>query len=137
MGGVRPVRSAITGAAGVTPLSFEYKLLHAARARRRRSVLPEGTDERILRATEILLIILGFGLIATELFLTPGTFVAGILGVLSVIAGIVLSFQSFAVPTTDRSSSTSVSENITKVGPYICSRAMAIAWVWPSISSCT
>lgn len=39
----------------VTPLMFEYDLIDRARARRRRLVLPEGTEERILRATEILL----------------------------------------------------------------------------------
>jgi phosphate acetyltransferase len=39
----------------VTPLMFEYDLIDRARSARRRLVLPEGTEERILRATEILL----------------------------------------------------------------------------------
>ncbi|HEX6500865.1 MAG TPA: phosphate acetyltransferase [Micromonosporaceae bacterium] len=39
----------------VTPLMFEYELISRARAARRHVVLPEGTDERILRAAEILL----------------------------------------------------------------------------------
>jgi len=39
----------------VTPMMFEYKLLERATADRRHIVLPEGTDERILRAGEILL----------------------------------------------------------------------------------
>lgn len=39
----------------VTPLMFEYELLDRARAARKHIVLPEGTDERILRAAEILL----------------------------------------------------------------------------------
>jgi phosphate acetyltransferase len=39
----------------VTPLMFEYELISRARSLRRHVVLPEGTDERILRATEILL----------------------------------------------------------------------------------
>jgi phosphate acetyltransferase len=39
----------------VTPLMFEHDLLQRARADRRHIVLPEGTDDRILRATEILL----------------------------------------------------------------------------------
>jgi phosphate acetyltransferase len=39
----------------ITPLMFEYELIDRARARRRRLVLPEGTDERILRAAEIVL----------------------------------------------------------------------------------
>ncbi|MDP6542619.1 MAG: phosphate acetyltransferase [Phycisphaerae bacterium] len=40
----------------MTPLMFQYELLHRARADRKRIVLPEGTDPRILRATEILLL---------------------------------------------------------------------------------
>ncbi|MCL7456603.1 phosphate acetyltransferase [Micromonospora echinofusca] len=39
----------------VTPLMFEYDLIDRARTRRRHLVLPEGSEERILRATEILL----------------------------------------------------------------------------------
>jgi len=40
----------------VTPLMFEFALLDRARAQRRRIVLPEGDDERILRAAETLLL---------------------------------------------------------------------------------
>jgi phosphate acetyltransferase len=39
----------------VTPLMFEYGLLERARADRRRIVLPEGGDDRVLRAAGILL----------------------------------------------------------------------------------
>ena len=39
----------------VTPLMFEYDLLDRARAARRHIVLPEGDDERILRAADTLL----------------------------------------------------------------------------------
>ncbi|HEY2792999.1 MAG TPA: phosphate acetyltransferase [Micromonosporaceae bacterium] len=39
----------------VTPLMFEYQLISRARASRRHVVLPEGTEERILRAAETLL----------------------------------------------------------------------------------
>ncbi|MFD2767298.1 phosphate acetyltransferase [Micromonospora eburnea] len=39
----------------VTPLMFENDLIDRARTRRRRLVLPEGAEERILRAAEILL----------------------------------------------------------------------------------
>ncbi len=39
----------------VTPMMFEYELLERAAANRKHIVLPEGTDERILRAAEILL----------------------------------------------------------------------------------
>jgi phosphate acetyltransferase len=41
--------------ARVTPLMFEFDLLDRARANRRRLVLPEGGEERILRAAEVLL----------------------------------------------------------------------------------
>jgi phosphate acetyltransferase len=39
----------------VTPLMFEHTLLDRARSQQRHIVLPEGTDERILRAADILL----------------------------------------------------------------------------------
>jgi phosphate acetyltransferase len=39
----------------VTPLMFEYTLLDRARSQQRHIVLPEGTDERVLRAADILL----------------------------------------------------------------------------------
>ncbi|MGI8574992.1 MAG: phosphate acetyltransferase [Egibacteraceae bacterium] len=38
----------------VTPLMFEYELVERARADRRRIVLPEGDDDRVLRAAELL-----------------------------------------------------------------------------------
>jgi phosphate acetyltransferase len=45
----------VARSARVTPLMFENDLIDRARAERRHLVLPEGTDERILRATETLL----------------------------------------------------------------------------------
>ncbi|MFJ3247566.1 phosphate acetyltransferase [Streptomyces sp. NPDC086782] len=39
----------------VTPMMFEHQLLEQARHDRRRVVLPEGTEERVLRAAEVLL----------------------------------------------------------------------------------
>ncbi|MEV7197882.1 phosphate acetyltransferase [Streptomyces sp. NPDC093510] len=39
----------------LTPMMFEHKLLERARADRRRVVLPEGTEERVLRAADVLL----------------------------------------------------------------------------------
>ena len=39
----------------ITPIMFEYALFERARSDRKRIVLPESADERILRATEILL----------------------------------------------------------------------------------
>jgi phosphate acetyltransferase len=45
----------VTPSDAVTPLMFEHTLLDRARSERRHIVLPEGTDERILRAAETLL----------------------------------------------------------------------------------
>ena len=45
----------VTRSSRVTPLMFEYDLIDRARAHRRRLVLPEGTEERILRAAETVL----------------------------------------------------------------------------------
>lgn len=39
----------------VTPLMFEYELFERARAKRKHIVLPEGTDDRVLKATDILM----------------------------------------------------------------------------------
>jgi phosphate acetyltransferase len=48
-------RLSVARSARVTPMMFEHALLERARADRRRIVLPEGTEERILRAAEVLL----------------------------------------------------------------------------------
>jgi phosphate acetyltransferase len=40
----------------MTPLMFEYELLQRAKAQKQHIVLPEGSEERILRAAEILLL---------------------------------------------------------------------------------
>ncbi len=49
-------RLSMTHLLRVTPLMFEYKLIHQAKSDRRHIVMPEGTEERILRAAEILLL---------------------------------------------------------------------------------
>ena len=49
-------RLLITRSHRVTPIMFEYELLQRARADRKHIVLPEGTEERMLRAAEILLL---------------------------------------------------------------------------------
>jgi phosphate acetyltransferase len=45
----------VSRSARVTPMMFEYDLIYRARTDVRRLVLPEGTDERILRAADIVL----------------------------------------------------------------------------------
>jgi phosphate acetyltransferase len=45
----------VTRSTRVTPLMFEYDLVERARAAPRHLVLPEGTDDRVLRAAEIVL----------------------------------------------------------------------------------
>jgi phosphate acetyltransferase len=46
-------RVAVMRSERVTPLMFQHELLSRARAQRRHVVLPEGTEERVLRAAEI------------------------------------------------------------------------------------
>src|SRR5919204_5415163 len=48
-------RIALERPARMTPIMFEYELIERAKAQRKHIVLPEGEDERILRAAEILL----------------------------------------------------------------------------------
>jgi phosphate acetyltransferase len=48
-------RIALARPARVTPLMFEYELIERAKADRKHVVLPEGDDDRVLRAAEILL----------------------------------------------------------------------------------
>ncbi|MFI0897971.1 phosphate acetyltransferase [Streptomyces sp. NPDC020983] len=48
-------RLSVARSARVTPMMFEHALIERARADRRRIVLPEGAEERILRAAEVLL----------------------------------------------------------------------------------
>ncbi len=47
-------RISTTRSTRVTPLMFEYELIHKARAKRQHIVLPEGIEPRILLASEIL-----------------------------------------------------------------------------------
>lgn len=47
-------RVSMTRSDRLTPLAFEYGLIQRARAHKRHIVLPEGAEERILRAAEIL-----------------------------------------------------------------------------------
>jgi phosphate acetyltransferase len=54
-GGDLAARLDIARSMRVTPMMFEYELISRARSARRHVVLPEGTEERILRAAEILL----------------------------------------------------------------------------------
>jgi phosphate acetyltransferase len=49
-------RISTTQSTRVTPLMFEYELIRKARVQRRHIVLPEGTEPRILLATEILVL---------------------------------------------------------------------------------
>jgi phosphate acetyltransferase len=49
-------RIAVTRSERVTPLMFQYELIRKAKQQRKHIVLPEGTEERILRAAEIVLL---------------------------------------------------------------------------------
>ncbi len=54
---IKRIEEKITTASSqtITPMMFEYNLFERARSNRKKIVLPESEDERILRATEILL----------------------------------------------------------------------------------
>jgi len=68
----------------LTPIMFEYKLFELARLNRRKIILPESSDERILRAAEIILrrevadiILLGNAERVTEHYLRLGLDLSG------------------------------------------------------------
>ncbi|MGW6454852.1 phosphate acetyltransferase [Streptomyces sp. NPDC055078] len=48
-------RLAVARSGHVTPMMFEHELLEQARSERRRVVLPEGAEERVLRAADVLI----------------------------------------------------------------------------------
>ncbi|MFI6474410.1 phosphate acetyltransferase [Streptomyces sp. NPDC050516] len=48
-------RVSVARSGRVTPMMFEHELLEQARSNRRRVVLPEGTEDRVLRAADVLL----------------------------------------------------------------------------------
>jgi membrane-bound serine protease (ClpP class) len=51
--------------------------------------------------TELLLLLGGFALIAVEIYVLPGTFIAGLLGLGLLLAALTLSLQGFTVPNPD------------------------------------
>ncbi|MET9482010.1 phosphate acetyltransferase [Streptomyces sp. NPDC006638] len=48
-------RMSVARSGRITPMMFEHELLEQARSHRRRVVLPEGSEERVLRAADVLL----------------------------------------------------------------------------------
>jgi membrane-bound serine protease (ClpP class) len=52
----------------------------------------------LAEAPEILLFVVGVGLVAAEIFLWPGTLISAIAGIVCILAGLVLSFQPFSWP---------------------------------------
>jgi phosphate acetyltransferase len=49
-------RAAVTPSGRITPLMFQYEIVRRAKQRRKHIVLPEGSEDRILKAAEILLL---------------------------------------------------------------------------------
>jgi len=77
-------RMRLARSAAVTPLMFEHELMERARADRRRIVLPEGTEPRVLRAADIILrrgvadiVLLGERAELTELAARVGADISG------------------------------------------------------------
>jgi membrane-bound serine protease (ClpP class) len=56
----------------------------------------------LAEVTEVLLVVLGFGLIAVEIFVVPGTLIAGVAGAAAVIGGLVMATQQTLLPQPDR-----------------------------------
>jgi len=56
----------------------------------------------LAEVTEVLLVVLGFGLIAVEIFVLPGTLIAGVAGAAAVIGGLVMATQQTLLPQPDR-----------------------------------
>jgi membrane-bound serine protease (ClpP class) len=52
----------------------------------------------LAEVTDVLLIVVGFGLLAMEVFVIPGSMLCGILGVVGIVAGIVLASQQTFLP---------------------------------------
>jgi membrane-bound serine protease (ClpP class) len=48
--------------------------------------------------TELILLLAGFGLFMIEIYVLPGTFIAGVLGLILMVAALTLSLQGFTVP---------------------------------------
>lgn len=69
----------------------------------------------IAEAQEILLFFAGLALIAVEIFVFPGTFVFGALGLCCAVAGLFLSFHGFALPSNEFERETV----ITNVGAFL------------------
>lgn len=56
----------------------------------------------LAEVTELLLVVLGFGLVAVEIFVLPGTMIAGVAGAVAVIAGLVMAAQQTLLPDPSR-----------------------------------
>ena len=56
----------------------------------------------LAEVTEVLLVVLGFGLIAVEIFVLPGMLIAGVAGAAAVIGGLVMATQQTLLPQSDR-----------------------------------
>ena len=48
--------------------------------------------------TDVLLVVMGLGLIFTEIFIVPGTIIAGAAGGLLLVAGLIMAMQDFVIP---------------------------------------
>ncbi len=74
---------------------------------------------------EILLFFLGIGLIGAEIFLFPGTLVAGLLGFICLVTGLILSQQTFIIPHSETQSSI-LQDNLVNLGIMLVSTLVLV-----------
>jgi membrane-bound serine protease (ClpP class) len=86
---------------------------------------------------EILLVMLGFALVAVEVFALPGTLLPGLLGIIAVVVGLVAASQTTLLPQSDRPWAEAVwwenvrTLSLTIVG--VVATMLVLAWAFPNV----
>ncbi len=86
---------------------------------------------------EILLVVLGFALVAVEVFVLPGTLLPGLVGLIAIVAGLVLASQATLLPESDKPLAEAVYWSNVKMAALVVVGVVAtmfvIAWAFPNI----
>jgi membrane-bound serine protease (ClpP class) len=87
--------------------------------------------------SEILLVVLGFGLVAVEVFVLPGTLLPGLVGLIAIVAGLVLASQTTLLPESDKPLAEAVYWGNVRMASLVVVAVVAamlfIAWAFPNI----
>jgi membrane-bound serine protease (ClpP class) len=87
--------------------------------------------------SEILLVLLGFGLVAVEVFVLPGTLLPGLVGLIAIVAGLVLASQTTLLPESDKPLAEAVYWSNVRMASLVVVAVVAamlvIAWAFPNI----